>query len=260
MSTTTQPLSCYICCNGNSLSGFLRSLVPTLSQNKTTNSLLKEALRCKPQQPRPRGFSTPVRRHYTVVRAKKKKTRTNGGLNYWKAAARVGSIYKGLFLLVPYTVGADIASTIALQWNVCQLSDRLRCWQICAREEADAVVEAVGRGCKKATILSVCVCVCTKYMEVPNGFPTPMMIPQKTRSSNSRVSGEISFRVAYDKSSEREVGKKVVGCCCCFCYRALGIYIYTHIYMLELLVCVRTIVRLSSSASSLSNSRLYLWW
>ena len=155
MSTTTQPLSCYICCNGNSLSGFLRSLVPTLSQNKTTNSLLKEALRCKPQQPRPRGFSTPVRRHYTVVRAKKKKTRTNGGLNYWKAAARVGSIYKGLFLLVPYTVGADIASTIALQWNFCQLSDRLRCWQICAREEADAVVEAVGRGCKKATILCV---------------------------------------------------------------------------------------------------------
>ena len=162
-----------------------------------------------------------------------------------------------------YTVGADIASTIALQWNFCQLSDRLRCWQICAREEADAVVEAVGRGCKKATILSVCVCVCTKYMEVPNGFPTPMMIPQKTRSSNSRVSGEISFRVAYDKSSEREVGKKVVGyccCCCCFSYRALGIYIHTYIYMLELLVCVRTIVRLSSSASSLSNSRLYLWW
>ena len=78
----------------------------------------------------------------------------------------------------------------------------------------------------------MCVCVCTKYMEVPNGFPTPMMIPQKTRSSNSRVSGEISFRVAYDKSSEREVGKKVVGyCCCCFCYRALGIYIYTHIYI-----------------------------
>ena len=90
-------------------------------------------------------------------------------------------------------------------------------------------------------------------MEVPNGFPTPMMIPQKTRSSNSRVSGEISFRVAYDKSSEREVGKKVVGCCC-FCYIALDIYAGT----LLLLVCVRTIVRLSSSASSLSNSRLYL--